>query len=141
MSVEPKTNVRDGDLYPPEAPNAMYWNHHHRTYEKSEHWALWRGDVLLGTFTLASLPWGDMAWLGFAFKPEPAFEEIRPLFDEELRLLNEEWGIRDLSAEHNAVWEQIEQIGLTLVEEHGWVISDFMLHVDRENNAWFRIAP
>jgi hypothetical protein len=79
-----------------------------------------------------------MFWYGFSFDPEPAFEDIRPLFDEELRLLNEEWGINDLSQEHNAAYEKIDAFGFTLVDSEGWTITEFMLHVDSDNNAWFR---
>lgn len=131
----------DGDLYPPDAPNAAYWNHIHRTRERSSGWTLRRGETMLGTFTPAHLEWVEAPAEGFIFCPEPAFEAIRPLFDKELRLLNEEWEINDLSQEFNAVWEQIDALGLTLVDAKGWVIPYFILHIRPDNRAWFQIAP
>ena len=131
----------DGDLYPPDAPNAAYRYHIHSTRERLSGWTLRQGDELLGAFLPARLEWVEAPAEGFVFCPEPAFEMIRPLFGEELRLLDEEWEINGLSQEFNAVWEQIDALGLTLVDAKGWMIPDFILHIQPDNRAWFQIAP
>lgn len=76
---------------------------------------------------------------GFTFAPEPAFKEFRVLFSEEARLLDEDWNDSNVAAQHHAIAEQIVSLGLTLRDENGWKLTEFALHIDADNHAWFRL--
>jgi hypothetical protein len=67
---------------------------------------LYRGEQLLGTLTRTD---GDMPWELGTFEPALAFEELRPLFDRELALLN-----ADRMDEWEAAWGEIAALGLRL---------------------------
>ena len=91
---------------------------------------LYRGETLLGvlTPTESDQPW----WLG-SFAPTIAFEEVRPLFLQELKLLN-----ADQMGEWELLQTQIQTLELKLVPSDGSdSVSDFLLHIDAEN-AWWR---
>jgi hypothetical protein len=47
-------------------------------------WTLYRGDELIADLVVNG---GDFPWLNADVRPHPGFEDVRPLFDEELRLL------------------------------------------------------
>ncbi len=91
---------------------------------------LYRGERLLGTLTRTD---GDMPWHLGAFDPAPAFEEVRPLFDQELALLN-----ADRMDEWEAAWAEVEALGLRLEPvPAGVAITEFLLHVEGPR-AWWR---
>ncbi|MFI9815914.1 hypothetical protein [Saccharothrix variisporea] len=97
-------------------------------------WRLQRGDELLGEVLVED---GDFPWLSGRFRPQPAFAEVKPLFDEELAL-TEALADSD-SAEDVEAWERVyERIAgaLTLVAPHG-PVPEFLLHVQGDE-AWFR---
>ena len=90
-----------------------------------------RGDTLLGTVTHHATQ-DDFPWHGGVFEPTPDFDSVRPLFDEELRLLNadqmDEWGV---------VLEQIERPGLRLEPLHGGSpVTEFLIHIDGAKTWW-----
>lgn len=98
----------------------------------AEGWKLMQQDTLLGVL---SIELRDQPLFGCQFEPTPAFDAIKPLFDEELSLVNqnrlseEDWG---------AAYEKIDALGLTLVSLDGReVLNDFLLHIEK-NSAWFR---
>jgi hypothetical protein len=91
---------------------------------------LYRGDELLGTITHTD---DDFPWHNGTFDPTPEFEELRPLFEQELALLNS--GKMD---EWEMAWGAITAHGLRLVSRSpGADIDDFLLHIDGEQ-AWWR---
>lgn len=93
-----------------------------------------QGEILLGilTFDYVAQP-----WFMCKFVPTEAFATVKPLFDEELALLNAE-----KLDEYEKVWEQIDALidalKLRLVLANtGDVIEEFLLHI-QGNKAWFR---
>ncbi|NUT92810.1 MAG: hypothetical protein HOY78_12390, partial [Saccharothrix sp.] len=89
-----------------------------------------RGEELLGRIVIES---GDFPWLCGRFLPEPAFSDVKPLFDEELTLVES-----DLD-DHVEAWERIyDRItgALTLLSPRG-PVPEFLLHVQGDE-AWFR---
>ena len=78
----------------------------------------------------------DFPWCGGVFCPSEHFAEVRPLFDEELRLLNDstddsQWG------DFDAVWDQIRQPGLRIVREDGSLHTDDpLIHIDGSKTWW-----
>ncbi|MCP4538500.1 MAG: hypothetical protein GY832_15295 [Chloroflexi bacterium] len=97
----------------------------------SESWRLKLGEETLGVLTKDRL---DQPSMFCHFEPAPAFEQYKPLFAEELRLLN---------LEKMDLWEQayrkIISPGFTLepVGKKSQIIKDFILHIEG-NEAWFR---
>lgn len=89
-----------------------------------------RGDELLGTLRSYD---SNFPWVNCKFEPNESFEELRPLFDEELRLLDGE----DMTA-----WEEtsnrILALNLKLIDlKNGNEIREFLLHI-KGDEAWFR---
>ena len=87
-----------------------------------------RGDDLLGTLTSCT---PDFPWIFCKFEPCDAFAEQRALFDDELRLLDQE----DFVAWEQA-YEKIRALNLRLVSAKE-DLSEFLLHIDGDE-AWFR---
>lgn len=93
-------------------------------------WELRRGGVTLGILTLDDV---DQPWFYCHFEPTEAFEEIKPLFDEELHLLE-----ADEMDAWDKVYEAILSLGLRLQSlDDNTAIEEFLLHIDG-NQAWFR---
>ncbi|MCF3102038.1 hypothetical protein IPZ58_10620 [Streptomyces roseoverticillatus] len=90
-------------------------------------WRLLRGDTLVGTITVDD---PDFPWLVGRFAAEPAFEEVRPWFDEVLAVLAAD----DLDR-FDAVYGPIEE-ALTLVSPKG-PVSEFLLYIEGDE-ARFR---
>jgi len=91
---------------------------------------LYRGGRLLGELTHTH---DDMPWHHGTFAPTPAFEEVRPLFDRDLELLN-----ADRMDEWEAAWEAVAALGLRLEPvAAGADIDEFLLHVEG-TQAWWR---
>jgi hypothetical protein len=89
-----------------------------------------RGNDLLGRLS-SCVP--DFPWMNCTFEPSPLFAQLRPLFEDELRLLDRE----DIDAWETA-YEKIFALKLRLVvtktEEE---ISEVLLHIEGDK-AWFR---
>lgn len=97
-------------------------------------WRLQRGEELLGEIVIED---SDFPWLSGRFRPQPTFAEVRPLFDEELALV--ETLLDSESAEDVEAWERVyERItgSLSLVAPHG-LVPEFLLHIQGDE-AWFR---
>ncbi|MBT2403319.1 MULTISPECIES: hypothetical protein [unclassified Streptomyces] len=91
-------------------------------------WRLMRQDTLLGTITVEE---ADFPWLSGGFRPEPAFAQVKPWFDEALAAMETEaFGER-----FDAAYDRIAR-ALTLVSPSG-PVAEFLLHVDGDV-AWFR---
>lgn len=71
------------------------------------HWELRRGDDLLGRMT--AYAW-DFPWLNCDFEPTGAFEDYRPLFEDEFHLLNPD--MDDHWQEWEAAFDKIRAAGI-----------------------------
>ncbi|MFF7441793.1 hypothetical protein [Streptomyces sp. NPDC008122] len=90
-------------------------------------WRLMRQEELLGEIAIDG---ADFPWLHGHFMPTPAFEEVRPWFDESLALLEaEEYERFDTS------YDRIAD-ALALVAPSG-PVAEFLLHIN-DGRAWFR---
>ncbi|MEV4921502.1 hypothetical protein [Streptomyces roseoverticillatus] len=90
-------------------------------------WRLLHGDALVGTITVDG---GDFPWLVGRFAAEPAFEEVRPWFEEVLAVLE-----TDDFDRFDAVYDPIAE-ALTLVSPEG-PVSEFLLYIEGDE-ARFR---
>ena len=98
-----------------------------------------RGDVVLGRIAVKP-PDPKSPWHSGGFAPSPEFEEVRDLFDHELRVLRantnddpEQW------EEWEAVHAEIHEPGLRLeAEDRSFVADQILLHIDGAE-AWWRI--
>jgi len=89
-----------------------------------------RGEILLGTLQVRNL---DMPWVICAFEATEAFDDVRSLFDEELKMVD-----KDDMDDWEKAYQRIEELGLVLVDvEGGKSITEFLLHV-HGNEARFR---
>jgi hypothetical protein len=88
---------------------------------------LYRDDTLLAV--LSNIQLCDWPWYSCNFQPTPAFEEYRPLFDQELKLLEGEGATQ----EWDMAYEKIENLHLTLSYPSQAKATDiFLLHIDGE---------
>ncbi|QKW05361.1 hypothetical protein HUT18_02190 [Streptomyces sp. NA04227] len=93
-------------------------------------WQLKRGDLLMGTLTLAGV---DMFWTDCRFEPASAWETVRPLFEAS----HDAWERGDEDSAL-AADEAIAEAGFVLVPgDGGAAITDFLLRVSGKN-ARFR---
>ena len=89
-----------------------------------------RRDELLGV--LRSLD-TDFPWVNCIFEPTTSFDEVRPLFDEELKLLD-----ADQMEEWETAYERINALKLQLIAtKDDKDVGEFLLHI-RGKEAWFR---
>ena len=89
-----------------------------------------RGNELLGILYSYG---NDFPWVNCNFEPTGSFGEVKPLFEEELKLLDAE----DMDA-WEIFYKQIDALGLRLVDEEDVNnISEFLLHIQGDK-AWFR---
>ncbi|MFD8493341.1 hypothetical protein [Amycolatopsis sp. NPDC059657] len=95
-----------------------------------EIWQLLRDEELLGEIVIES---PDFPWLSGRFVPQPAFDDVKPLFDEELALI--ESGMDDHVEEWELLYSRIADT-LSLRSPRG-LVPEFLLHVQGEQ-AWFR---
>ncbi len=88
------------------------------------------GEAVLGHLQVTML---DFPWVYCTFAPTPAFEALRPLFERELHLSeNEDWDALE------KIDEDIAALRLELSDPTtGAQILDFLIHFD-EGTAWFR---
>jgi hypothetical protein len=93
-------------------------------------WQLRQADTVIARFTVVD---SDFPWLHARVEATPDFEQYRPLFDEELRALNEE------------AWERFDAANQALrasVQLHypdGRRVPEYILHVEGDV-AWWRWA-
>ena len=95
-----------------------------------EVWRLFRGEELLGELTVTDI---DFPWLHARFDARPAFEGLRPLFVEELSLVESE---QDDADAWDALYKRIrEEVKLRYPD--GRDVPEFLLHIDG-TTAWWR---
>jgi hypothetical protein len=93
-------------------------------------WHLRRGDQLVAELVVTG---GDFPWLSATVRATPAFDELRPLFAEELRLLDRL--DQDVEA-WEAAYDRIRQ-EVILERPDGFAVPEFLLHIDGQD-AWWR---
>lgn len=97
--------------------------------ETGDVWTLRLRERLLGTIELAAT---DFPWVSGTWTPTAAYEEVAPLFADELQLLD---------ADDNSAWDQAYQsiydAGVRLHYPDGRQVPEFLLHIDG-TMAWFR---
>jgi hypothetical protein len=93
-------------------------------------WKLYRADELLAVLVVTG---GDFPWLNARVEPRDGFEEVRPLFTEELRLL-------DNIGQDVAAWEAAYaavRSAVILRYPDDRSVREFLLHIDGDE-AWWR---
>ena len=93
-------------------------------------WQLLRGDQVVGGLVVYG---GDFPWVNALLLPKEGFEEIRSLFEEEMRSLDAY--DEDIEGSENAyrrVWAAV-----SLAAPDGHLVREFILHIDGIK-AWWR---
>jgi hypothetical protein len=93
-------------------------------------WQLLRGDQVVGELVVYG---GDFPWLNARLHPMEGFEQIRSVFEEELRSL-------DAYDENIERWEDAYRrvrAAVTLAAPDGQIVREFVLHIDG-TEAWWR---
>jgi hypothetical protein len=93
-------------------------------------WRLRRGDELVAELVVTG---GDLPWLNASVRATAAFDELRPLFAEELRLLDR---LDQDTEAWEAAYDRVRQ-EVSLERPDGFAVPGFLLHVDGED-AWWR---
>ncbi|MBP2478752.1 hypothetical protein JOF53_007624 [Crossiella equi] len=93
----------------------------------TEVWRLVRREELLGEVVVEER---DFPWLRGRFLAQPGFAEVKPLFDEELALLE-----ADVAEGWDEAYSLVEA-AVRLVAPNGGR-PEFLLHIEGER-AWFR---
>jgi hypothetical protein len=93
-------------------------------------WQLLRGEEVVAELVVDG---GDFPWLNARVQAAPGFEEIRPLFEEELRLLD---NIDENVQAWEAAYENIRRT-VHLRYPEGRQVPEFLLHI-RGEDAWWR---
>jgi len=93
-------------------------------------WKLYQGDKLLADLVVTG---GDFPWLNARVEAYCGFEDVRPLFAEELRVVED---INDETDAWQAAYDAIRTT-LTLRYPDGAEVPEFLLHIDG-HEAWWR---
>jgi hypothetical protein len=93
---------------------------------------LYRGNDLLGTIIHTKI---DMPWHWGTFEPTEHFDAVKPLFEQEIQLLDT---LDSNSQKWHENWAQITKPGLRLVsEQDNQQITDLLIHIDG-SEVWWR---
>jgi hypothetical protein len=93
-------------------------------------WRLLHGDKLIAELIVTG---GDFPWLNARLRAMTGFEEIRPLFDEDIRLLEH---VDDNIGAWETAYHNIRR-AVTLLDPGGRAVPEFLLHIDG-HDAWWR---
>jgi hypothetical protein len=96
-----------------------------------------RGNDLLGTLAYVGV---DMPVYLCIFHPSPSYEPLRPLFDEEVRLMyayTRNLSLRDLRIQ---ALDRIQSLGLHLIIDDE-EIYNFVIHIDGNKASYLINAP
>jgi hypothetical protein len=93
-------------------------------------WRLVRGEEILAGLVVTG---GAFPWLHARVLPAPGFDEVRPLFEEELRRLDH---LDDDPGAWEAAYLRIRQAVRVLAPD-GRPVPEFVLHIDSDQ-AWWR---
>jgi hypothetical protein len=89
-------------------------------------WQLMRGAELIAEFVVTG---GDFPWLNARVRAMPGLDEVRPLFEQELRALEQ---IDDDFVSWQAARDRIRS-AVSLLYPEGHPVPEFVLHVDGED--------
>ena len=89
-----------------------------------------RGGELIAELVVTG---GDFPWLNARVRAMPGFEEVRPLFEEELRALEH---IDDDLGAWQAAYDNIRS-AVDLLYPEGHPVPEFLMHI-RGEDAWWR---
>ena len=92
-------------------------------------WQLLRGDQIVADLIVYG---DDFPWVNARLVPREAFEEIRPIFEDELRLLDDEENIEAWEQAYYRVRSEVK-----LAHPDGHLVPEFLLHIDGRE-AWWR---
>ncbi len=92
---------------------------------------LYRGSKIIGSVIHTD---DDFPWHNGIFEPTSDFIDVKPLFDAELKLVEDD----DLEDDKwDALWTEILAPGLRLVPSSGGKeINDFLIHIDGRKTWW-----
>ncbi len=93
-------------------------------------WQLVCGDELLAELVVTG---GDFPWLNAKLRPAAGFEEVRQLFEDELRWLDL---LDDEPEQWEAAYGRIRE-AVRLLQPDGRPVPEFLLHIEGED-AWWR---
>jgi hypothetical protein len=93
-------------------------------------WRLMRGEEPLADLVVTD---GDFPWLYARIRAMPGFAAIRPLFEEELRAME---NMDDDPDSWEAAYEGIRS-AVSLLYPDGSPVPEFLLHIDGDE-AWWR---
>jgi hypothetical protein len=93
-------------------------------------WRLVRGDELLAELVVTD---ADFPWLNARVRPAAGFAGVRPLFDDELRRLED---LDEEPEQWEAAYRSIREV-VRLLTPDGRAVAEFLLHIEGEN-AWWR---
>ena len=92
-------------------------------------WRPRRGDAIIAELVVTG---GDLPWLNATVRATPAFDELRPLFVEELRLLDRlDQDVEAWEAAYDRVRREV-----ILERPDAFAVPEFLLHVDGEYARW-----
>ena len=112
------------------APGARWQAHADAVSDDDRVLQVRRGEQIIAELAVTG---GDFPWLNATVWSSPGFEQIRPLFQEELRALEH---IDDDLGVWEAAYENIRS-AITLHYPDGRPVPEFLLHVDG-SDAWWR---
>lgn len=99
-------------------------------HPRGQTWSLYRGEELVADLVVTG---SDLPWLNAEVRPCGGFEDVRPLFDEELRLLDD---VDNHVDAWEAAYQQVRET-VTLKYPEGSDVPEFLLHIDGAE-AWWR---
>jgi hypothetical protein len=100
-------------------------------------WKLKHADELIGEIRITD---GDFPWLSGTFVPLPGFARFKPLFEQELQLLDAVSDPDSDTGKATDAWEAAYALlssSLTMINDHDVPVAEFLLHI-QDTQAWFR---
>ena len=89
-----------------------------------------RGGVVIGMIK-PEPSWFDFPWYAGQFVPTDAFGAVRALFDEEVRLSDQEdWEAVD------KIWAELVEPGLELAYPDGSTVCELLIHIVGDRADW-----
>lgn len=85
-------------------------------------WRLRRGDETVADLVVTG---SDFPWLNATVRPHPGFDELRAVFDDELRLLDH---LDEDVAAWEAAYDRVRQT-VALEAPDGRAVPEFLLHI------------
>jgi hypothetical protein len=84
------------------------------------------------TIALLVVTGSDFPWLHSRVEPQDGFDDVRPIFEDELRLLDD---LDDQIPAWEAMYQQIRRT-VSLIKPDGRAVPEFLLHIDGREARW-----